>query len=91
MDTTGPPHWSQDIADGPKFGGKIGSIVRRTWLRMLDDTVVVGTAVLPNMLVSIAVVAAQVRRKFGEQGDDVAAVLPSPKYDNISFGHRASP
>jgi hypothetical protein len=33
---------------------------------MLDNTVVVGTAMLTNMLVGIAILAVEVRRKFWE-------------------------
>ena len=69
-----------------QFGGKIGSIVRRTRLRLLNDAVVIGTAMLADMFIGIAMVAAQVRRKFGEQGDHVAAISPSPEHNNVSFG-----
>jgi hypothetical protein len=91
MDTTGPPHWSQSVPDGPQLGDKVGSIIRRTWLRVLNNTVKIGTAVLTDVFIGIAVIAVEVRRKFGEKGDDIAAVLPSPKHDNISLSHLASP
>jgi hypothetical protein len=91
MDTTCSLHRPQNVADGSQLGGKIGSIVRRTWLRVLDDTVVIGTTMLADVFIGIAVVAVQVRWKFGEQGDDVAAVSPSSEHNNVSFGHRASP
>jgi hypothetical protein len=91
MDMTGPPHWSQSVPDGPKLGDKIGSFIRRTWLRVLDDTVVVGTTMLPAMFVAVAAITTQVRRKLRKQGDHVARVLPSSKHNHVSFGHRTSP
>jgi hypothetical protein len=91
MDMTGPPHWSQSVPDGPQFGGKCGSIVQRTRRCLSNDVVEIRPAVLTAMFVAVAAITTQIRRKLRKQGDHVAGVLPSPKYDNIRFGHHTSP
>jgi hypothetical protein len=51
------------------------------WPRGLDDAVVICAAMLPEMLVGFATVAADVGRDFREQGDDGSGVMPAPKND----------
>jgi len=58
---------------------------------VLDDTVVIGTAMLAYVHVGVAVEPSQVRWKFGEQGDDVAGVSPSSEHNDVSLAHCASP
>ena len=57
VDSARPLDRSQDVADSSQFGGEVRIVVERTWLRVLDNTVVVGTAMLTNRFISIAEVA----------------------------------
>jgi hypothetical protein len=69
MHTTSPLHWSQNIADGPQLGGKVGGIVQRTCRRLLNHTVVSCPAVLADVFVGIAIFTVEVLGcGDGEQG-----------------------
>jgi hypothetical protein len=56
----------------------------------LNDAEVIGTAVLADVFIGIAISAMNVGRQFREQGDQIA-ILPFTKYNYINLVHLFSP
>jgi len=64
----------QVIADSGEFLGEVGGFFRFDGCRCSDHAPVVGPAVLPHVLVRIAVAALEVGGKLGEERDDRSPV-----------------
>ena len=78
------------VANGPKLGDEVGSIVQRARFRSLNDAEIDGPAVLTNVFIRIAVIAGQVHRQLREQGDQTS-IPPFTKYNYINLVHLFSP
>jgi hypothetical protein len=76
--------WAHVVADESQFLCEISRFFGTGWNRSLDHCLVVGTTVLPDMLLGFTKKnAVDVGGDFGKEGDDVAGISPAAKNNNV--------
>ena len=69
------------ITNSSQFSGEFFGVFVPHGFGCFDDPVIVGSTVLADMLVAIAVEAVDVRRQFRKKSNDVPVFLPAAKHN----------